>query len=258
MILFPAIDLVGGQVVRLRQGRRSELTVYDDDPARRARAFRDAGASWVHVVDLSAAFGEDASALRANRRAIAAICEVEGLSVDVGGGVRDLARVEELLELGCSRVSLGTPIVKDPDFVTEALGRFGPALVADVAAAGDAVRVDGWREGAEVSLDELLGRLAPWGFGHLVFTDVDLDGTGSGIDPKRYREVAARVGFPVVASGGVTSMFDLMALAALGDDVLEGIIVGRAIYEGTVDLATALTFVESGALGQRNDFGAIL
>lgn len=244
MILFPAIDLLDGRVVRLARGRRDAVTVYDDRPAERARSFAASGASWVHVVDLSAAFGEGEAERMRDLRAIEAICDVPGLKVDAGGGVRELADLERLLSLGCSRVALGTPLVKAPGFAREAVARHGGAVVADIAAAGDAVRVDGWREGASVSLEELLGRATGWGYRHLVFTDVDLDGTGSGIDAGRYRAVASAFGHPVVASGGVASAADLAALRALGDGVLEGVIVGRALYEGALAIAEALAIVE--------------
>ena len=240
MIVFPALDLIAGKVVRLERGERSRMTVYADDPAVMARSFVDQGASWVHVVDLSAAFEEDAAARRANAAAIEAICAVEGLSVDVGGGVRSLARIEELAALGCARIALGTALVRDPDFVREAARRFGPLLSADVAARDGQVKINGWREGVSRSLAEVLGELTNWGFRHLVFTDIARDGTQTGIDAAAYREIAALAGFPVVASGGIASLDDLRALAALGSQTVEGAICGRALYEGAFTLTEAL------------------
>lgn len=240
MILFPAIDLVGGRVVRLARGDRSHMDVYSDDPAAVAESFRDAGASWVHVVDLSAALEEDEAARAANAAAIRAISAVEGISVDAGGGVRDVGAVERLAELGVRRVAIGTALVRDPDFAAAAAREFGELVVADVAAQGGEVRVNGWREGAALGVDELVGHLAELGFRHLVFTDVARDGMQVGVDAPSYAHVAEVAGFPVVASGGVASLDDLRALAALGPDVIEGAICGRALYEGAFTLSDAL------------------
>ena len=160
MILFPAIDLVAGKVVRLEHGDRAHMKVYSEDPAAQARAFADAGATWIHVVDLSAALEEDEAARAANTEAIRAICEVEGISVDIGGGVRSLARIDELAGLGAKRISLGTVLVREPGFAEVAARAFGDLLVADVAARDGEVRVNGWREGVSRSADDVVGELA--------------------------------------------------------------------------------------------------
>ena len=240
MILFPAIDLVAGQVVRLRRGERSQMDVYSTDPVAVARDFARAGARWIHVVDLSATFGEDERACAANRRAIAGICGVEGVSVDVGGGVRSLEAVERLASLGAQRIAMGTALVRDRALAREAAARFGGLLVADVAAKDGVVRVNGWRDGAPVVADELVRELADLGFRHLVFTDVARDGMQTGIDAAAYAHVADVAGFPVVASGGIASLDDIRALAALGPSVIEGAICGRALYEGNFTLGEAL------------------
>lgn len=240
MILFPAIDLVGGRVVRLANGERSRMDVYSNDPAAVAESFRDAGARWVHVVDLSAALEEDEAARSANDAAIREICAVGGISVDVGGGVRSMASVERLAGLGVRRVAIGTALVRDAAFARDAAREFGELVVADVAARGGEVRVNGWREGAALSADELVARLADLGYRHLVFTDVSRDGMRCGVDADAYRHVAEVAGFPVVASGGIASLDDLRALAALGEGVIEGAITGRALYEGEFSLEEAL------------------
>ena len=247
MILFPAIDLVGGRVVRLANGERSRMDVYSDDPAAVAEKFRDAGATWVHVVDLSATLEEDEAARAANDAAIHAICAVDGISVDAGGGVRSMGAVERLAGLGVRRIAIGTALVRDPSFAAEAAREFGELVVADVAARAGEVRVNGWREGASLSADELVARLADLGYRHLVFTDVARDGMRCGIDAEAYRHIAGVAGFPVVASGGIASLDDLRALADLGPDVVEGAITGRALYEGSFSLADALAV--SGSLG---------
>ena len=170
MILFPAIDLIGGKVVRLERGDRSRCKVYSDDPVAVARSFAEQGASWVHVVDLSAAFGEDEDACAANSAAIKAICGVDGLSVDVGGGVRSLARIDELAGYGARRIALGTVLVTEPGFAEVAAQGFGELLVADIAARDGQVKVNGWRDGAGVALDDAVAQLSELGFKHLVYT----------------------------------------------------------------------------------------
>ena len=210
MLLFPAIALIGGKVVRLERGDRSRCKVYSDDPVAVARSFAEQGASWVHVVALSAAFGEDEDTCAANSAAIKAICGVDGLSVDVGGGVRSLARIDELAGYGARRIALGQ------------------------------VKVNGWRDGAGVALDDAVAQLTELGFKHLVYTDIARDGMQTGIDVAAYRHVAEVAGFPVVASGGISTLDDIRALAAVGEVAIEGAITGRALYEGNFTLAQAL------------------
>ena len=215
MILFPAIDLIGGKVVRLERGDRSRCKVYSDDPVAVARSFAEQGASWVHVVDLSAAFGEDEDTCAANSAAIKAIC----------------------------RIALGTVLVTEPGFAEVAAQGFGELLVADIAARDGQVKVNGWRDGAGVALDDAVAQLTELGFKHLVYTDIARDGMQTGIDVAAYRHVAEVAGFPVVASGGISTLDDIRALAAVGGDAIEGAITGRALYEGNFALAQALAAV---------------
>ena len=246
MILYPAIDLLGGKVVRLRRGKRSDVDIYSDDPVAVARDFAACGATWIHVVDLSAAFEEDDEALAANAHAIAGIAALPGIKVDTGGGVRSLERIDALATLGVSRIALGTALVRDPDFARAAAAEFGNLLSADVAANDGRVAVNGWREEASMAADELVGELARMGFRHLVFTDIARDGMRAGVNAQAYRDIARVAGFPVVASGGVATLDDLRALAALGDDVIEGVITGRALYEGAFTLEDALSVCAKG------------
>ncbi len=240
MILFPAIDLIAGQVVRLKRGDRRHVDVYSTDPVAVAEDFAARGASWIHVVDLSATFEEDEDACAANAAAIRAICKVPGISVDTGGGVRDIAAVDRLVHAGAKRIAIGTALVRDPEFAERAAAEFGELVVADVAAKDGQVRVNGWREGEALRADELVARLTGLGFRHLVFTDIARDGMQTGIDASAYVHMAQVAGFPVVASGGIATLGDLRALAALGDDVIEGAITGRALYEGAFTLEDAL------------------
>lgn len=245
MIVFPAIDLIGGKVVRLERGDRSRMKVYADDPVAVAQSFAEQGARWIHVVDLSSALEEDEEARAANARAIERICGVDGISVDVGGGVRSLARIDELVACGCKRIALGTVLVLEPGFAEVAARAFGDVLVADVAARDGEVKVNGWRDDVARDLDDVVGQLASLGFKHLVFTDIARDGMQTGIDAAAYRHVAQLAGFPVVASGGVSTLNDIRALAALGDDIIEGVIIGRALYEGNFSLSDALAAASS-------------
>ena len=251
MILFPAIDLIAGQVVRLQRGDRSKMTVYSTDPAAVARDFVARGAKWIHVVDLSATFEEDADALEKNRRAIAAICQVPGISVDTGGGVRSMEAVARLADAGAKRIALGTALVRDPGFAEAAAREYGELLVADVAARDGQVRVNGWREGEALQADELVSRLAALGYRHLVFTDIARDGMQTGIDVDAYRHISGVAGFPVVASGGIATLADIRALAAAGPAVVEGAITGRAIYEGNFSLEDALAAAATGSAAAR-------
>ena len=244
MILFPAIDLIAGKVVRLRKGKRSEMDVYSDDPVAVAEDFAARGARWIHVVDLSATFEEDEDARGANAAAIRAICQVPGISVDTGGGVRDLAAIERLANAGAKRIALGTALVRNPDFAREAAREFGELVVADIAARDGQVRVNGWREGEGILAKDLVAHLADLGFCHLVFTDIARDGMQTGIDVSAYEQIAQVAGFPVVASGGIATLDDLRALKAAGADVIEGAITGRALYEGAFTLEDALAAFE--------------
>ena len=193
------------------------------------------------MVDLSAALEEDEAARAANTEAIRAICEVEGISVDIGGR-RTVACGASTSSRGRERSasSLGTVLVREPGFAEVAARAFGDLLVADVAARDGEVRVNGWREGVSRNADDVVGELASLGFKHLVFTDVARDGMQTGIDAEAYRHIAEVAGFPVVASGGISSLDDIRALAALGAGVIEGAITGRALYEGAFTLHEAL------------------
>lgn len=240
MIVFPAIDLIAGRVVRLSRGDRSRMDVYSDDPVAVAEDFVRRGASWIHVVDLSATFEEDEDALARNQAAIKGICAIPGVSVDTGGGVRSMVAIERLAQAGAKRIAVGTALVRDRAFAREAAQQYGELLVADIAARDGMVRVNGWREGADLQADELIGELVSLGYRHLVFTDVARDGMQTGIDAEAYRHIAQVAGFPVVASGGIATLDDLRSLAALGAEAIEGAITGRALYEGNFTLEEAI------------------
>ncbi|MDO4841899.1 MAG: HisA/HisF-related TIM barrel protein [Phoenicibacter congonensis] len=240
MIVFPAIDLIAGKVVRLEKGDRSKMTVYSEDPVSVAQDFMSQGATWLHVVDLSSAFEEPEENRALNDEAIRKLCQVKGLSIDVGGGVRSLQRIDELGSYGASRIALGTVLVKNPDFAAEAAAQFGELLVADIAAKDGQVKVNGWRDEAKLSVEEAVGNLSSFGFKHLVFTDISRDGMQTGIDVAAYVKIAKLAGFPVVASGGISSLSDISNFASAGEEFIEGCITGRALYEGAFTLRDAL------------------
>lgn len=236
MLVYPAIDILAGKVVRLRQGRYDEATVYDDDPAEQARRWADGGAEWIHVVDLDGA----ASGLPVNLAWIARIVERVDVKVQVGGGVRTMDTLRTLIESGVSRVVLGTTLVTEPEFVAEACAAFGEGIVAGIDARDGKVAIRGWREGTSYGVLDLVRELVVLGVERLVYTDIAVDGTQEGISFGAYRALVGQVGIPVIASGGVGSLDDIRALASIGTS-LEGVIVGRALYEAafTVEEAVA-------------------
>jgi phosphoribosylformimino-5-aminoimidazole carboxamide ribotide isomerase len=239
MYLLPAIDLLGGKAVRLARGDYNAVTVYNDDPVDQARRFRDEGAEWLHVVDLDGA----RSGTPSNSPIIEAVIAATGLRVEVGGGVRTLESIERLVAAGASRVVIGTRLATDPAFARKAVGRFGDIVCAGVDARAGEVAIEGWRQGGGVAAAELVEQLAGWGIRHLVYTDIARDGMQTGIDAAAYGQLARVAGFPVTASGGISTLDDLRALAALGDDLVEGAIAGRALYERTFTVTEAIALL---------------
>jgi phosphoribosylformimino-5-aminoimidazole carboxamide ribotide isomerase len=236
MYLLPAIDLLEGKAVRLARGDYAAVTVYNEDPVEQARAFKEAGAAWLHVVDLDGA----RSGVPTNSALIERIIAATGLAVEVGGGVRSLEAIERLEQAGASRVVIGTKLATDPDFARAALGRFGGLICAGVDARGGEVAIEGWRAGSGILAAKLIEELKAWGVCHLVYTDIARDGMQTGIDTAAYGRMAESAGFPVTASGGISTLADLRALKALGDSAIEGAITGRALYEGAFTVEEAL------------------
>lgn len=242
MIIFPAIDILGGRAVRLEQGDYDRVTVYNDDPLSQALEFAEQGATWVHIVDLDGARDGEPGNLGLVER----IAGESGLRVQAGGGIRTLTTMEKLAEAGVSRMVLGTKLVTDPQFVRDAVEAFPDSVVAGVDARDGEVQVSGWREGGRVGAAELVRELCDLGIRHLVYTDISRDGMRTGISAEAYRIVSEQAGFPVVVSGGVSTMDDVRAARELGPEVVEGVIVGRAIYEQAFSLEAALSVVRMG------------
>lgn len=236
MIVFPAIDILSGRAVRLAQGDYDRVTVYNEDPVEQARLFMDSGAEWIHVVDLDGA----RDGVPGNIAVIERIARETGARLEVGGGVRTLETMGRLTDAGVERVVIGTKLVTDREFVRNAVRHCGDALVAGVDARDGMVCVEGWREGTAASAQALVGELRDLGLRHLVYTDISRDGMQTGINAPAYVGMAVSAGFPVVASGGVSTLDDIRDLAQLGPGVIEGVITGRAIYEGAFTLEDAL------------------
>jgi phosphoribosylformimino-5-aminoimidazole carboxamide ribotide isomerase len=244
MILFPAIDLKDGQCVRLLRGDMDQATVFSDDPAAQAAAFIAAGAAWLHIVDLNGAF----AGVPVNGVAVEGILEAAkggGAQVQLGGGIRDLATVEMWLAAGVARVILGTAAVKDPEMVIQACQRFPGQIAVGVDARGGLVAVEGWAETATLSAIELGRRFEDAGVAAIIYTDIDRDGALEGANVAATVELAKALTTPVIASGGVSSLADLERLKPHEADGIVGVISGRAIYDGRLDLTAALEYLQS-------------
>lgn len=232
--VFPAIDLRSGKVVRLAQGDPDRQTVYGNDPFAIACRWRDEGAAWVHVVNLDGAFGESTSA---NERALESILR-SGVKVQFGGGIRDGVSLERALSKGVSRVVIGTAAVESPSLIEVAMRTYGPERVAvGIDAQNGKVRTRGWLNSTDLDAIRLGKQMHAFGVQICIFTDVERDGVSSGVNLKATSTLAKKTGLRVIASGGVASLEDIRSVAAAG---LSGLIIGRALYEGTFSLSAAL------------------
>lgn len=244
MIIFPAIDLKDGRCVRLVRGEMNAATVFNDDPGDQARRFLAAGARFLHVVDLNGAFEGRA----ANAHAVEAIVvEVikAGAQVQLGGGIRTETDIARWLELGVTRVILGTKALRDPPFVVAACKRWPGRIVVGIDARAGRVAVEGWAETSDVTATALAQRFRDAGVAAIVYTDIDRDGALQGVNVEATAALARACGLPVIASGGVASLDDLRAVAARAGDGIVGAITGRALYDGQIDLSEALRLAEA-------------
>ena len=234
MILYPAIDLKDGQCVRLLRGDMDAATVFGDDPAAQARSFAEAGCQWLHLVDLDGAFAGRA----VNAAAVEAIVDAVTIPVQLGGGIRDLETIRRWLDRGVGRVILGTVAVEQPDLVRQAARDFPGQVAVGIDARSGRVATRGWAEPTGVFATDLARRFEDAGVAAIVYTDIDRDGAMGGPNVAATEALARATGLPVIASGGVSSLADLMALKATG--VIAGAITGRALYDGALDLRQAL------------------
>jgi phosphoribosylformimino-5-aminoimidazole carboxamide ribotide isomerase len=236
MILYPAIDLKDGQCVRLLRGEMDAATVFNDDPAAQARAFQAAGCEWIHLVDLNGAF----EGAPVNGAAVEAILAAIAIPAQLGGGIRDMATIEGWLAKGLARVILGTVAVRDPALVREAARAFPGQIAVGIDARKGMVAVEGWAETTGITALDLAKKFEDAGVAAIIYTDIDRDGAMQGPNIEATAALANAVSIPVIASGGVSSMEDLRALKKCGAP-LNGVISGRALYDGRIDVAGAVS-----------------
>ncbi len=239
MILFPAIDLKDGHCVRLKLGDMAQATVFNDDPADQARRFAAQGFSYLHIVDLNGAF----AGKPVNGAAVEAILAAIDMPVQLGGGIRDLATIEDWLAKGVRRVILGTVAVHDPDLVREACKKFPGRVAVGIDARDGKVAVEGWAEASELTAIDLARQFEDAGVATIIFTDIGRDGVLKGLNLAATAELARAVSIPVIASGGLASIDDVTALLKPEHAMLEGAITGRALYDGRLDAAEALALI---------------
>ena len=238
MNLYPAIDLKDGACVRLLHGDFDALTKYNPDPGDQARQFADAGCRWIHVVDLDGAVAGAA----VNIEAVNAILKT-GLPVQLGGGIRSMAQIETWIDAGINRVILGTAALKDPDLVIEAAKKFEGKIAVGADARGCMIAAEGWLETTDMPVLDLVKRFEDCGVAAIIFTDIGRDGALTGVNLDATAELARATSIPVIASGGVASIDDIIALSQ-DTSGIDGVITGRAIYDGRLDLKEALNILD--------------
>jgi phosphoribosylformimino-5-aminoimidazole carboxamide ribotide isomerase len=234
--IYPAIDLRGGKVVRLAQGDPQRQTVYSGDPLETARRWGDAGATWLHVVNLDGAFGDSATA---NESALSEILK-SGMKVQFGGGMRDLSMIQRILEKGVNRVVIGSAAVENPLFIEVAMRKYGGEKIAvGIDAQAGKVKIRGWKKDSRFDALDLGRRVFSQGVRWCVFTDIERDGVSTGVNIPETVRLAQETGLRVIASGGVASLRDVEAAAEAG---LSGVVIGRALYEGAFPLSAAIKY----------------
>ncbi len=243
MLVIPAIDLKNGACVRLEQGLMDRDTVFSQDPAGQARIWQDAGAEIIHLVDLDGAF----AGVPRNRDAISAILQAITVPAQLGGGIRDLATIEAYLQLGLSRVIIGTAAQRNPTLVTEACRAFPGQIVVGIDAKDGLVAVQGWAEVTSVTAVDLAKRFEDSGIAAIIYTDISRDGMMGGPNIEATRHLATSVSVPIIASGGVSSLQDIEQLMRVESAGVSGVITGKAIYTGALDLRAAIALTKQGS-----------
>ncbi|WP_025897577.1 1-(5-phosphoribosyl)-5-[(5-phosphoribosylamino)methylideneamino]imidazole-4-carboxamide isomerase [Sneathiella glossodoripedis] len=240
MNLYPAIDLKDGNCVRLLRGEMDAATVFNNDPGAQAKAFRDAGFKKIHLVDLNGAF----EGKPVNAEAVERILAATDVPAQLGGGIRDLETIEMWLSKGIDRVILGTIALKDPELVKTACRNFPGHIAVGIDARDGMVAIEGWAETSETSALDLARKFEDAGVDAIIYTDIDRDGALQGVNVEATQSLASAISIPVIASGGVASIKDIENLLAVRDSGIEGVIIGRALYDGRIDPAAALELVE--------------
>lgn len=235
-IIYPAIDLKDGNCVRLHKGIMESETIYNDSPAAQALEWAKAGFSWIHIVDLNGAI----EGKPVNEAAVRIILDTVDLPLQLGGGIRSLEQIENWLNAGVSRIILGTVAVKDPDLMLQACELFPDQIVLGLDAYGTDVAVEGWVEKSGQGMLELIQQYEDCGLAGIIYTDINRDGTGDGLNMENTIKLANSVAIPVIASGGVGSLEDIKAVKAASSQGVAGVIVGKALYDGRIDPIDAL------------------
>jgi phosphoribosylformimino-5-aminoimidazole carboxamide ribotide isomerase len=236
MIIFPAIDIRGGKCVRLLKGDFNQETVFSDSPADMARKWQAQGAEYLHLVDLDGALAGSSQ----NLAAIKEILQVVDIPTELGGGIRSMEQIDQLLAMGITRVILGSVAVKNPDLVREACTKYGERIVVGIDAKDGIVAVEGWGESGNIGVVELAKKMKDAGVKTIIYTDISRDGTLSGVNVEATIKLAQESGVKIVASGGVKSLEDIKALKKQEAVGIEGVIAGKSIYMGALDLAAAI------------------
>jgi phosphoribosylformimino-5-aminoimidazole carboxamide ribotide isomerase len=246
MVIFPAIDIKDGLCVRLMQGDPERVTVYGRDPVAVAQRWQEEGAQWLHVVDLDGAFSQTPK----NRDAIVSVINAVSIPVQVGGGIRRLATVDDYLGSGVRRVILGTAALREPQLLEEACRRFPHRVALGIDARDGQVAIEGWKETTGTDAISLVRSFSHLELGAVIYTDIHRDGMQSGVNVQATRSLLEATGFPVIASGGVATLKDVEALLELVPLGLLGVITGRAIYDGTLVLGEALALARAHSPGK--------
>jgi len=236
VILFPAIDLKDGRCVRLKRGEMESATIFNDDPAAQARAFESAGFEWLHCVDLNGAF----EGRSINGDAIAAIRKAIKLPIQLGGGIRDRGAIDAWLDVGITRIIMGTAALRDPQLVKDSARAHPGKIAVGIDAKDGKVAVQGWAEASEIEVVELARRFEDAGVAAIIFTDIARDGMLGGVNVAATAALANSVRIPIIASGGVSGMSDIEALVAAPSRNILGVVIGRALYDGRIDSTAAL------------------
>ena len=240
MIIYPAIDIRGGRCVRLTEGRFDAETVFADDPAEMALKWAGLGAEFLHLVDLDGALAGEGK----NVPVIQRILKSVSIPVQLGGGIRNLETIEKLLELGVTRLILGSAAVKNPELVAEACKKYPGHIAVGIDAKNGEVAIEGWGQGSGVAATELAKKMASFGVETIIYTDISRDGMLSGVNVEATAALARACGVPIIASGGVASLDDIRRVKAVEGDGGQGCIIGKAIYTGAVDLKEALALAK--------------
>ena len=240
MIIYPAIDIRGGRCVRLTEGRFDAETVFADDPAEMALKWAGLGAEFLHLVDLDGALAGEGK----NVPVIERILQSVSIPVQLGGGIRNLETIEKLLDLGVTRLILGSAAVKNPELVAEACKKYPGHIAVGIDAKNGEVAIEGWGQGSGVAATELAKKMASFGVETIIYTDISRDGMLSGVNVEATAALARACGVPIIASGGVASLDDIRRVKAVEGDGVQGCIIGKAIYTGAVDLKEALALAK--------------